>query len=165
MGEQERAKAIPAARGFSIRGIILLQRYFWKEKALHRLSGLENNKKWTHGIQGDKKQEKRENEALPYHCHAAQKGLAEEALIIETVQDVTDQKQAEEALRQLNDFNAAIINNAPVAIFTIDRSRKFTSVNPALADLSGLGPEAEQKLVGFNWLENPYTVRAVWPSI
>jgi PAS domain S-box-containing protein len=87
------------------------------------------------------------------------KGPAEEALIIETVQDVTDQKQAEEALRQLNDFNAAIINNAPVAIFTIDRSGKFTSVNPALADLSGLGPEVEEKLVGFNWLENPYTVR------
>ena len=97
------------------------------------------------------------------HCRITamplRKGAAEDALIIETVQDVTDQKQAGEALRQLNDFNAAIINNAPVAIFTIDRSGKFTSVNPALAELSGLGPEAEEKLVGFNWLENPYTVR------
>ncbi len=27
------------------------------------------------------------------------------------------------------------------------------SVNPALATLSGLGAEAEEELVGFNWLE------------
>jgi histidine kinase len=46
-----------------------------------------------------------------------------------------------------------------VAIFTIDLSGKFMSVNPALATLSGLGLEAEDKLLGFNWLENPYTMR------
>jgi len=83
----------------------------------------------------------------------------EQALIIETIQDITYQKKAEEDLRHLNDFNAAIIENAPVAIFTIDTNGKFMSVNPALATLSGLGVEAEEKLVGFNWLENPYTVR------
>jgi len=83
----------------------------------------------------------------------------EQILIIETIQDITYQKKAEEDLRHLNDFNAAIIENAPVAIFTIDRNGKFISVNPALATLSGLGAEAEEKLVGFNWLENPYTVR------
>ncbi len=33
------------------------------------------------------------------------------------------------------------------------------SVNPALATLSGLGREVEEKLLGFNWLENPYTIR------
>jgi PAS domain S-box-containing protein len=82
-----------------------------------------------------------------------------EDLIVETVQDVTYQKKAEDNLRHLNDFNAAIIENAPVAIFTIDLSGKFISVNPALAELSGLGSEAEEKLVGFNWLENAYTVR------
>ena len=83
----------------------------------------------------------------------------ESDLIVETVQDITYQKKAEDNLRHLNDFNAAIIENAPVAIFTIDVSGKFISVNPALATLSGLGAEAEEKLVGFNWLENPYTVR------
>ncbi|MCX5810059.1 MAG: ATP-binding protein [Proteobacteria bacterium] len=80
-------------------------------------------------------------------------------LVIVTVQDVTAHKIAEEDLRRLNDFNTAIIDNAPVAIFTIDRIGKFISVNPALATLSGLGSEAEEKLVGFNWLQNPYTVR------
>ncbi len=82
-----------------------------------------------------------------------------QTLIIETVQDITLPKRAEEDLRRLNDFNSAIIENAPVAIFTIDQSGKFMSVNPALATLSGLGEEAEEKLVGLNWLENPYTVR------
>jgi PAS domain S-box-containing protein len=83
----------------------------------------------------------------------------DETLVIETIQDVTVQKKAEEELRRVNDFNTAIINNAPVAIFTIDRTGKFMSVNPALATLSGLEAEAEQKLVGFNWLQNPYTVQ------
>lgn len=82
-----------------------------------------------------------------------------DTLIIETVQDITNYKKAEEDLRNLNDFNTAIINNAPVAIFTIDRTGKFISVNPALAKLSGLGTEAEDKLLGFNWIENPYTIR------
>lgn len=79
--------------------------------------------------------------------------------IIETVQDITYQKRAEEELKRINDFNAVIIHNAPVAIFTIDTKGRFTSVNPALAAISGLGTEAEEKLLGFNWLENPYTVR------
>lgn len=81
------------------------------------------------------------------------------ALIIEMVQDITYQKKSEEELRHLNDFNAAIIENAPVAIFTIDLKGRFTSINPALAKLSGLGTEAEGKLLGFNWLKDPYTVR------
>ena len=88
-----------------------------------------------------------------------EKGATGEPFVIVTVQDVTTHKTAEDELRRLNDFNRVIIENAPVAIFTIDKSGKFTSVNPALAILSGLGSEAEEKLVGFNWLENPYTVR------
>ncbi|MBA4417383.1 MAG: hypothetical protein C0392_05680 [Syntrophus sp. (in: bacteria)] len=83
----------------------------------------------------------------------------EDFLIIETVQDITYQKKAEEELRRLSDFNAAIIDNAPAAIFTLDRKGKFISVNPALALLSGLGPVVEEKLIGFNWLQNPYTVQ------
>jgi len=79
--------------------------------------------------------------------------------IIETIQDVTYQKRAEEELRRINDLNTVIIHNAPVAIFTIGPNGEFTSVNPALAAISGLGIEAEEKLLGFNWIENPYTVR------
>jgi len=82
-----------------------------------------------------------------------------DAFIIETVQDITYQKEADEKLLRLNDFSTAIINNAPVAIFTIDKNGEFMSVNPALATISGLGTEAEGKLLGFNWIENPYTIR------
>jgi PAS domain S-box-containing protein len=93
--------------------------------------------------------------ATPLQKEQSDKGM----LIIETVQDITNYKKAEEDLRRLNDFNAAIIDNAPVAIFTIDRTGQFISVNPALATLSGLGAEVEDKLLGFNWIENPYTIR------
>jgi two-component system, NtrC family, sensor kinase len=87
------------------------------------------------------------------------KGQIDFSHVIEMIQDVTVQKNAEDDLRRLNSFNEAIIENAPVAIFTVDRNGCFTSVNPALASLSGLGPMAEEKLIGFNWLTNPYTIK------
>jgi len=76
-----------------------------------------------------------------------------------TVVDTTEQKKAEDELRRLNEFNTAIIDNAPIAIFTLDRRGVFNSVNPALAELSGLGPEAGERLIGLNWLKNAYTVK------
>lgn len=76
-----------------------------------------------------------------------------------TVEDITEKKKVEQELDRLHQLNRAIIENAPVAIFTIDMQGKFRSVNPALASLSGLGQETEDKLLGFNWLENPYTMR------
>lgn len=79
--------------------------------------------------------------------------------VIEMIEDITVQKRSEEDLRRLNRFNEAIIENAPVAIFTIDKNGLFTSVNPALAVLSGLGKRAEEKLIGFNWLTNLYTIK------
>ena len=80
--------------------------------------------------------------------------------VVETVQDITAEKSAAEEISRLNDFNKAIIDNAPVAIFTLDRHGTFTSVNPALALISGLGSEAEAKLIGFNWLKNPFTIKS-----
>jgi PAS domain S-box-containing protein len=80
--------------------------------------------------------------------------------VVEMVQDITAEKRASEEISRLNDFNKAIIDNAPVAIFTLDRHGTFTSVNPALALISGLGSEAEAKLIGFNWLKNPYTIKS-----
>jgi two-component system, NtrC family, response regulator AtoC len=80
--------------------------------------------------------------------------------VIEMVQDITEQKKVEAELKRLNDFNKAIIHNAPVAIFTLDMEGTFTSVNPALAALSGLGSETEERLIGFNWLSNPYTIKS-----
>jgi two-component system, cell cycle sensor histidine kinase and response regulator CckA len=77
-----------------------------------------------------------------------------------TIEDITEQKKAADSLRSLNDFKQAIIENAPVAIFTLDKKGRFTSVNPALAELSGLGERAAEKLLGFNWLTNAFTIKS-----
>ncbi len=77
-----------------------------------------------------------------------------------TIEDITEQKKAADKLRTLNEFNQAIIEHAPVAIFTLDKKGRFTSVNPALAELSGLGEKAEKKLLGFNWLTNAFTIKS-----
>jgi len=79
--------------------------------------------------------------------------------VIEMIQDVTIHEKIGEELRRLNELETAIIDNAPVAIFTIDKKGVFTSVNPALAAISDLGFRAHEKLIGFNWLENPYTIK------
>ncbi len=82
--------------------------------------------------------------------------------VVEMVQNVTSQRNAAEEISRLNEFNETILENAPVAIFTLDTHGVFTSVNPALGRISGLGPEAEAeaKLLGFNWLQNPYTMES-----
>ena len=69
------------------------------------------------------------------------------------------QKGDDEFLR-LSEFNKAIISHSPVAIFTLDKDGVFTSVNPALGVISGLGQNAGKKLIGFNWLRNSYTIKS-----
>lgn len=79
--------------------------------------------------------------------------------VIEVIRDVTAFRRAEEELKELGEFNYEIIENAPVAIFTINRKGEFSSVNPALATLAGFDTvaKAKEKLIGFNWIKNPYT--------
>lgn len=81
--------------------------------------------------------------------------------VIEIIRDVTAFRRTEEDLKRLGEFNYEIVENAPVAIFTINRKGEFSSVNPALAILSGLDTKekAKEKLLGFNWIKNPYTVK------
>ena len=87
------------------------------------------------------------------------KGQKSFTRVIEMIQDVTMHEKIGEELRRLNELETAIIDNAPVAIFTIDKKGVFTSVNPALGAISDLGFRAQEKLIGFNWLENPYTIK------
>lgn len=75
------------------------------------------------------------------------------------IEDITERKKVEDALSRLNELNRAIIENAPVAIFTLDKDGIFTSVNPSLGALSDLGTRMEEKLIGFNWLTNHYTIQ------
>ncbi len=79
--------------------------------------------------------------------------------VIEVIRDVTAFRRTEEDLKELGEFNYEIIENAPVAIFTINKKGEFSSVNPALATLAGFDTvaKAKEKLIGFNWIKNPYT--------
>jgi PAS domain S-box-containing protein len=79
--------------------------------------------------------------------------------VIGTLLDITQRKQAEDELRRLNEFETALIENAPIAIFTLDLKGAFTSINPAAAAILGLDRETEEKIADFNWVGNRYTVK------
>jgi PAS domain S-box-containing protein len=51
--------------------------------------------------------------------------------------DVTDQKQAEEALRQRMDFDEAVMRNMAEGLYTVDANGLVTSMNPAAEKLFG----------------------------
>ena len=51
--------------------------------------------------------------------------------------DVTEQKQAEEALRQRMDFDEAVMRNMGEGLYTVDAQGRVTSMNPAAEKLFG----------------------------
>jgi len=77
-----------------------------------------------------------------------------------TIEDITERKRSEYELDLLNKLNRTIIDSAPVAIFTLDKEGTITSVNPTLVSMTGLPPDAADGLIGFNWLNNPFTIKA-----
>jgi PAS domain S-box-containing protein len=79
--------------------------------------------------------------------------------VMGTLLDITKRKRAEDDLRRLNEFNRALIDNAPIGICTLNKNGVFTSVNVAFASLLGLEPRGEEKLIGFNWLKNSHTIK------
>jgi PAS domain S-box-containing protein len=62
--------------------------------------------------------------------------------------DITERQQAEEALRQLKEFNESIVQNVSEGILMTDAQGIVTFVNPALAALLGYAPE---ELLGQPW--------------
>jgi PAS domain S-box-containing protein len=71
-----------------------------------------------------------------------------EACVLSVTEDVTERKQAEEALRYLKDFNEGIIQNMAEGVVLQDAEGYFTFVNPAAASLLGYAPE---EVVGLHW--------------
>jgi PAS domain S-box-containing protein len=57
--------------------------------------------------------------------------------MVGTVHDVTEQKEAEEALERLNRHNELILNSAGEGIYGLNLQGKTTFVNPAAVDLTG----------------------------
>ncbi len=76
-----------------------------------------------------------------------------------TIEDVTEKKKAAEELLLLNELNTTIIGNSPVAIFTVDKNGRVASSNPALLSIAGLKEGDEARIIGFNWLTNPYSIK------
>jgi PAS domain S-box-containing protein len=58
--------------------------------------------------------------------------------MIGTIQDITDQKRAEEALMESSEFNKQIIESAQEGIIVYDKDLKIIVWNPLMEQLTGL---------------------------
>ncbi|MEO8573063.1 MAG: PAS domain S-box protein [Pyrinomonadaceae bacterium] len=82
-----------------------------------------------------------ENDGLLHHSIVSKFPIigsdGKPALIGGMAIDVTDQKQAESALRQRMDFDEAVMRNMGEGLYTVDAGGLVTSMNPAAEDLFG----------------------------
>ena len=78
---------------------------------------------------------RRDGEERVVHCQAEVVFDEEDEplRIIGTIHDITERKQAEETLEQVNRHNELILNSAGEGIYGLDRQGKTTFVNPAAA--------------------------------
>jgi two-component system NtrC family sensor kinase len=94
--------------------------------------------------------------AIPFNVRTDDNSL----MTIEIAHDVTYENMIQGQLRHSNELTRKILDNAPIAIFTIDKEGVFTSMNPVMVEQTGLGDQAEDILLGrFNWIDNPYTIK------
>jgi PAS domain S-box-containing protein len=80
--------------------------------------------------------------------------------MVQTAKDITVRKESENELIRLADLYKAIVEHAPTCISTLDKHGVFTSVNPAMLSTTGLSKNMKDLVIGFNWLENAYTIRS-----
>lgn len=88
---------------------------------------------------------RKDGTAYPAEVHITAKKLHGEPVILVIVQDITDQKAAEQALRESEARFRAVFETAEDSIFIKDRALRYVAVNPAMERLFGL-PASE--LVG-----------------
>jgi PAS domain S-box-containing protein len=80
----------------------------------------------------------------------------EEAAMLMATTDITDRKQAEEALRLAEERYRGIFENALEGIFQASPEGQYLSVNPAMARIYGYDSPAELMQHIGNLLEKPY---------
>ncbi|MCD6567459.1 MAG: PAS domain S-box protein [Dehalococcoidia bacterium] len=61
--------------------------------------------------------------------------------MVGTVQDITEYKEAEEALQREKAYEGSIINSAPDMIFAVDTKRNISYINKAMAQFVGVEPQ------------------------
>ena len=81
-------------------------------------------------------------------------------ILVQMATDITMRKETENELTRLADLYRAIIEHTPSCISTTDKHGVFTSVNPAMLATLGLSENMKGRIIGFNWLENPYTIES-----
>jgi PAS domain S-box-containing protein/putative nucleotidyltransferase with HDIG domain len=64
-----------------------------------------------------------------------------EACVLSVVHDVTERKEAEEALRESEARYRGYVDNAPYGVFVSDENGRFLEVNKAAAELTGYAQE------------------------
>ncbi|HEX2091857.1 MAG TPA: PAS domain S-box protein [Longimicrobiaceae bacterium] len=81
------------------------------------------------------------------HCEvsASMTRIDGDGLMLVIVRDITERKQAEEALRDTNQRLQALVSGSPLAILTTDLALKVTSWNPAAEEIFGF---SEEEVVG-----------------
>ncbi len=75
---------------------------------------------------------------------------------LEITRDITERKQAEEALRESKEFNASLLENSPNPVVVINPDTSIRYVNPALEKLTGF---KSKEVIGIKqpfpwWIDN-----------
>jgi PAS domain S-box-containing protein len=80
----------------------------------------------------------KEGQAVPIEVSAGQGSLEGEVATVCFVRDITERKRAERELVELKNFNAEIVDSAPVGIAYLDQQGRITYENPALMAIMGV---------------------------